>query len=100
MDPADQNKSRGIILDLLKNLDQLKQKMNENYKTITNAILIGELPPGNWDFVVYQDKIVLVCPEHEPRIIVNGKMSLLDLKNINPEKTAIKLLKSHKSPEK
>lgn len=39
--------------------------------------LVAELPKGNWQMAIYDDMIVLTCPEHEPRVLKDGILEIL-----------------------
>lgn len=44
----------------------------------SGAEFLGQLPPGEWVFErIGDDTIICACPEHEPRIVKNGKLEIL-----------------------
>jgi hypothetical protein len=55
--------------------------MNAEQKTVYaggNYCRIGELPEGTWTVYAMDDgRIVLACPEHELRIIDDGRLAIL-----------------------
>ncbi len=52
--------------------ERMPVKIEANYK------LPEELPLGNWTaYPLSPSAIVFACPEHEPRILVDGKLSIL-----------------------
>lgn len=43
------------------------------------AIYVGELPEGHWDCRTFGDTVICANPDHEPRIIRNGKVEILKI---------------------
>lgn len=39
---------------------------------------VGELPIGKWEMVRYGEYIICTCPDHEPRIVKDSQITVLD----------------------
>ena len=38
---------------------------------------LAELPEGEWDYRVFNGLVIFVCPQHQPRILQDGELTLL-----------------------
>ena len=39
---------------------------------------LSELPPGDWDYRIFSGTVIFACPDHQPRILKDGELKLLE----------------------
>jgi len=39
---------------------------------------VAELPAGDWTIQPFGDTLILTCPDHQPRIVKDGKAEILE----------------------
>jgi hypothetical protein len=66
------------VTELTRALLAERRRQRDEGKTINRNVYLGELPPGDWKFATLGNAVIAVNPDHQPRMIANGKVTVID----------------------